>query len=77
MTAEQQEMIEYTTQDNIRFLMEDYALPLQQAMDAFYSSKTFEKLSNVKTGLYLQGSAYVYDMLKDESMCAFCAKAQV
>lgn len=75
MTAAQQEMIEYTTQDIIGFLIEDYSLSMKQAMDTFYSSKTFEKLSNVQTGLYLQGSAYVYDMLKDEGMQDFCLKS--
>ena len=31
-----------------------------------YMSDTFEKLSDVETGLYLEGAAYVYEMLKRE-----------
>ncbi|MCD8151379.1 MAG: hypothetical protein LUE92_17920 [Clostridiales bacterium] len=66
MTDKQQEMIEYTTQDIIAFIMEDESRSMDGAMDLFYSSKTFERLTDVETGLYLQGSAYVYEMFKME-----------
>lgn len=66
MSEQQQEMMEYTTQDLVAFLMEDYQLPINDAMDRVYSSKTFEKLADVETGLYLQGSAYVYEWLNAE-----------
>ena len=39
---------------------------MEQAMKKFYMSDTFEKLSDVETGLYLEGVAYVYEMLKRE-----------
>jgi len=35
-------------------------------MNIFYLSNTFKKLEDVETGLYLDGSAYVYEMLKKE-----------
>lgn len=66
MTNQQQEMIEYTTQDVIRYLVEDKGVVMEQAMDQFYMSETFEKLSDIETGLYLEGSAYIYEMLKRE-----------
>lgn len=66
MSEKQREMMEYTTQDLIAYLMEDLHLPMEDAMDRVYESKTFEKLSDPKTGLYLDGSAYVYEMLKAE-----------
>ena len=66
MTNQQQEMIEYTTQDVIRYLVEDNGVAMEQAMDQFYMSETFEKLSDIETGLYLEGSAYIYEMLKRE-----------
>lgn len=59
-------MLEYTTQDLIAFLMEDKDMAMEDAMDTVYSSKVFEKLSDPATGLYLQGSAYVYELLKAE-----------
>ena len=66
MSEQQQEMLEYTTQDLIAFLMEDLDLSMEAAMDCVYSSDVFTKLSDPMTGLYLQGSAYVYDLLKQE-----------
>lgn len=66
MTNQQQEMIEYTTQEVIRYLIEDTGITMEQAMDIFYMSDTFEKLGDIATGLYLEGSAYIYEMLNRE-----------
>ncbi|MDY3249953.1 MAG: hypothetical protein SOX32_06340 [Candidatus Choladocola sp.] len=66
MTNQQQEMIEYTTQEVVGYLIEDNAITIEQAMEQFYLSDTFEKLSDVETGLYLEGSTYVYELLKRE-----------
>lgn len=66
MTIQQQEMIEYTTQEVIRYLIEDNEITMEQAMERFYMSGVFEKLNDVETGLYLEGSAYIYEMLKRE-----------
>ncbi len=59
-------MIEYTTQDIIEFLMNDNHISMDEAMNKLYTSKTFEKLQDVETGLYLEGSSYVYEILKKE-----------
>jgi hypothetical protein len=67
MTAQQQEMIEYTTQEVVRYLIEDNGITLEQAMERFYISETFEKLNDIETGLYLEGSAYMYEMLNRET----------
>ena len=67
MTNQQQEMIEYTTQEVIKYLIEDSGISMDQAMEQFYMSNTFEKLSDVETGLYLNGSAYVYELLEREN----------
>ena len=66
MSDNQQEMIEYTTQDVIKNLVEEKQLSLEKAMDAFYLSDTFTKLSDVDTGLYLEGSDYIYELLMRE-----------
>ena len=66
MTDQQQEMIEYTTQEVVGYLIEDNAITIEQAMEQFYLSDTFEKLSDVETGIYLEGSTYVYELLKRE-----------
>jgi hypothetical protein len=67
MTNQQQEMIEYTTQDVVRYLMEDNGTAMEEAMNQFYMSETFEKLSDIETGLYLEGATYIYEMLKREN----------
>lgn len=66
MTNQQQEMIEYTTQEVVRYLIEDNGISMEQAMERFYMSEVFEKLNDIETGLYLDGSAYIYEMLKRE-----------
>jgi len=59
-------LAEAITQEIIGFLMIDNNLELDEAMNLLYSSDLFDKLQDIKTGLYLEGSAYVYELLKDE-----------
>lgn len=66
MTNRQQDMIEYTIQEVVRYLMEDESVSMEQAMEQFYMSGVFDKLNDIETGLYLEGSAYIYEMLKRE-----------
>ena len=62
----QKQLIEYIIQDVIAFIIEDENIELEDAMNQFYNSTVFEKLQDIETGLYLESSAYVYDMLKNE-----------
>lgn len=64
--AEFQNMKEEIVKDMISRLMEERGLSLQQAFDAVYTSRLFEKLSNPKTGLFFQSSGYVYSFLTEE-----------
>lgn len=68
MTDQQQEMIEYTIQEVIRYLIEDNGISMEQAMEKFYMSEVFSKLNDIETGLYLEGSTYIYEMLKQENI---------
>lgn len=68
MTDQQQEMIEYTIQEVIRYLIEDNGISMEQAMEKFYMSEVFSKLNDIETGLYLEGSAYIYEILKQENI---------
>jgi hypothetical protein len=58
--------MEYITQDVIAYLMNEQPLDIAEAMRQFYTSKTYEKLLDEETGLYLESSAYIYDLFKDE-----------
>ena len=64
--AEFQNMKEDIVKDMISRLMDERGLSIQEAFDAVYTSRLFEKLNDPKTGLYFQSSGYVYSFLKDE-----------
>ena len=59
-------LTESITQEVIGFLMADNKIELDEAMSILYNSELFDKINDVETGLYLEGSAYVYELLKDE-----------
>ena len=59
-------MIEDLSSEIIRILMEEWQYNMTQAMEIYYNSDTFERLSDQTTGLYYQSDGYVYDFLKKE-----------
>lgn len=59
-------LIEDLSSEIIQILMEEWKYDMTQAMDVYYNSDTFERLSNPATGLYYQSAGYVYDFLKKE-----------
>lgn len=52
--------------DIVSYLMEDERLSMTEAIALFYNSETFVRLSDSATGLYVESSAYVYEILKAE-----------
>lgn len=66
MNGKETFMIETLTRELIARLMEDRQLPMREAMDIVYQSKTYTALSNLETGLYFQSPVYVYDILEQE-----------
>lgn len=61
-----QYLVEGIAKDIIAYLMEDNGCDLSTALREFYNSETFAKLSDESTGLYIESSAYVYEILKEE-----------
>ena len=59
-------LVEFITQDIIAKITQEKGLEIDQAMNEFYSSETFEKLQDYETGLYLEGTDYIYDLLLEE-----------
>ena len=59
-------LIEAVTQEIVGFIMLDNNMELEAAMTLFYNSSLYENLHDEETGLYLEGSAYVYELLKDD-----------
>lgn len=64
--SKREQLMEYITQDIIVLLMKERSLEVEDAMNLFYNTVVFEKLHDEETGLYLEGSLYVYDLLKNE-----------
>lgn len=60
------ELIEGITQELIKYLCEDKQINIEEAMDIVYNSVTFDKVSDIETGLYKESPSYVYELLKDE-----------
>ncbi len=46
--------------------MHDRSLAIDAAMNLFYNTTVFTKLHDENTGLYLESSLYVYDLLQNE-----------
>jgi len=59
-------LVEFITQDIITKIAQEKGLEISQAMNEFYSSGIFEKLQDYETGLYLEGTDYIYELLKEE-----------
>ena len=61
-----QYMVECTTRDVIRILVERKGMNMQDAIDFVYTSNTFRHLHDEHTGLYCQSPQYVYETLMEE-----------
>ena len=66
MNKDAQLLIECLTEDLIAMLMDTYGVSLDEAADQLYNSRTYSLLENEDSGLYYQGSVYVFDMLQEE-----------
>lgn len=47
-------------------LASDNGLSITEALDFLYNSVTYSKLSDRRTGLYIQSPKYIYSFLKTE-----------
>ncbi|HJA82921.1 MAG TPA: hypothetical protein H9785_02940 [Candidatus Bacteroides intestinavium] len=59
-------MKECLTKDLVLLLMERRHMDMETALDTLYTSDTFAKLNDSRTGLYFQSPLYVYDFLEHE-----------
>lgn len=68
MTKEKifQFLLEAISTDIIGWLMRDNKLSLREAISTWYNSETFEKVSDPRTGMYIESPAYNYEFLKRE-----------
>ncbi|MCR5752513.1 MAG: hypothetical protein K6G91_11170 [Kiritimatiellae bacterium] len=66
MSIKQRQLVEYATQDLVAMLVERKGKSIQDAMSAVYHSRLHKKLQDVETGLYLEGSEYLYGLMMEE-----------
>ena len=66
MNKRMQYLVEGITKDIVYFLMEEEGYELTEALGVFYNSETFAKLTDEETGLYIESSSFVYEILKSE-----------
>ena len=59
-------LIECMSKGLVLLLMEDFELDMKTALRTLYTSDTYAKLQDTRTGLYFQSPRYVYDFLKNE-----------
>lgn len=59
-------LIDSLTKEIAGFIVEDEKIEYDEALRKLYTSKTFEKLSDKKTGLYREGAAYLYQYYLEE-----------
>jgi len=59
-------LIDERISDLTQYLMEDYGYTIEKALDTVYQSHTMSILQEEESELYVQSSAYVYDMLIKE-----------
>ena len=68
MTMEKnfQFLLEAISTDIIGWLIRDNKLLLSDAISTWYNSETFEKVSDPRTGMYIESPAYNYEFFKRE-----------
>lgn len=59
-------MVEATTSDLVRMLMEQQQLTMHEAFNKVYSSHTFRMLNDPQSTLYYQSPGYVFELLSAE-----------
>lgn len=59
-------LIESMSKELVLLLIQDFGMDLKTALQVLYTSDTYAKLLDTKTGFYFQSTLYVYDFLKNE-----------
>lgn len=75
--TKQAQLVEYSIQDIVEYIVGDLGVEYDKAMQLFYNSQTFDKLTDVDTGLYLESSAYVYTIFQDELNFGSVVQAEI
>ena len=75
--GKQDQLIEFCIQDIVEYIVNDQDIPYDEAMRLFYSSETILKLTDTETGLYLESSAYIYDLYQNEILNGMLIQTEI
>ncbi len=75
--TKQEQLVEYQIQDIIEYIVTDIQIEYDKAMQIFYNSQTFDKLTDLETGLFRESSAYVYGLFQDERNFGHLIQAEI
>ena len=75
--SKKDQLLEYSIQDIVDMISTDQKIEYDEAMNKFYNSEVFEKLTDKETGLYLESPDYVYDLFKDEMNFGHIVQAEI
>lgn len=59
-------LISYAIDRMTEYLIEDHNLSIELALSTIYNSDTYKKLVQTENDLYIQSSAYIYELLDKE-----------
>ena len=66
MNNDIQFQIECLSTELATLLMDEYGWDMKRALDELYLSETYKRLNDPESGLYYEGSIYVFSFLKNE-----------
>jgi len=65
LTNQQDFLVQNIVTDIIEYIMEDNKVDIIAATEIWGKSEFSDKVQDAETGLYLEGSAYVYELFKE------------
>ena len=65
-SKEQDFLIQSIISQVVSYIVEDRKVTTENALQIFFSSELSKKIEDIETGYYLEGSSYIYEVLKKE-----------
>lgn len=59
-------LVNYIVDQLVKYLIEDNEMPIEQALNLVYTSRTFTVLNDHEAGIACESPSYIYELLKRE-----------
>ena len=60
-------LINYTLSELVKYVMEDTGCSIEEAMERVYNSPLMSAIQDEERELYVQGPAYIYELMNQKS----------